>query len=101
MRPFRSFFLMSLVFFLFLFFARFIILAFIAAAILTFIGFVVRKIRMISHYPYWDDRSYDYSYQHRRYTLPSYEKKEEPLFFERERETEFDWWKEYRTIKVQ
>lgn len=100
MRPFRSFFLMSLVFFLFLFFARFIILAFIAAAILTFIGFIVRKIRMISQYPYWDDR-YEYSHRHHRYALPSYEQKEEPLFFERERETEFDWLKEYRTIKVQ
>lgn len=100
MRPFRSFFLMSLAFFLFLFFARFLIFAFIAAAILTFIAFVIRKISMISRYSYWDDDRH-YWQQEKSYALPRYKEYEEPLFYEKERETEFDWLKEYRTIKVQ
>lgn len=100
MRPFRSFFFMSLLFFLFLFFARFIILAFIAAGVLSFIAFVVRKIRMVSYDPYWDD---DYSNRYYRYqhSLPTSQRYEEPLFFEQEKETEFNWLKDYRTIKVQ
>lgn len=100
MRPFRSFFFMSLAFFLFLFMARFLILAFIAAAVLTFVAFVVRKIRQVSYYPYWEEPRQAW-YRERNHVLPQSANYHEPLFFEREKETEFDWFKEYRTIKVQ
>lgn len=102
MRPFRSFFLISLFFFLFLFFARFLVPAFFAAAVLTFIAFVVRKIKVFSDFDYWqsdDDRFWQYPVH--TATLPSYNHSDEPLFFERQKETEFTRLQDYRTIKVQ
>ena len=102
MRPFRSFFLISLFFFIFLFFARFLVLAFFAAAVLTFIAFIVRKIKVFSNYDYRQSDD-DHFWQDPRHTatLPSYNHSEEPLFFERQKETEFNWLQDYRTIKVQ
>lgn len=102
MRPFRSFFLISLFFFLFLFFARFLVLAFFAAAVLTFVAFVIRKIKIFSNYDYRQNDD-DYFWQHPGHTaaVPSYTQSEEPLFFERQKETELNWLQDYRTIKVQ
>lgn len=101
MRPFRSFFIISFAFFLFLFFARFLVMAFFAAAILTFIAFVVRKIKATASYNY----SQDYNPYHWRHShqqgLPYYDRQEEPLFFEKQKETEFNWLQDYQTIKVQ
>ncbi|NND33167.1 MAG: hypothetical protein HKN76_11300 [Saprospiraceae bacterium] len=94
MRTFRSFFMISLGLFLFLFLARFIVLAFVAAIFLTFIAFVVRAIR---HHSWGTEES---DWDEHRYRLSPYRQKEEPLFFEREKESTFDWNPEYRTIQV-
>ena len=50
MRHFRKFFLLSLGFFLFLFFAKFLVLAFIAATLLTFISSIVKGVKQSTYY---------------------------------------------------
>ncbi len=45
MRPFRRFFMLSLAFFLFLFFAKFLIFAFIAAVVLTFLSYAIKGVK--------------------------------------------------------
>lgn len=101
MRPFRSFFMISLVFFLFLFFARFLVMAFFAAAVLTFIAFVARKIKTASRYDYTQEYN-PYHWRHANHKgLPYYNRHEEPLFFEKQKEPEFDWLHDYQAIKVQ
>jgi hypothetical protein len=93
--------MISFVFFLFLFFAKFLVMAFFAATILTFIAFVIRKIKATSQYDY----AQEYNPYHWRNSnqrgLPYYNRHEEPLFFDKQKETEFNWLHDYRTIKVQ
>lgn len=90
MRPFKFFFAFSLGILIFLFFARFLILAAIGAAVLSLIYFVFRKIRYFFGGMDWEERSrYDYGprYQHRG-GLPEVHYEEEPLFYQRERQPE-------------
>lgn len=89
MRPFKFFFAFSLGIIIFLFFARFLILAALAAAVLSFIFFVFRKIRYFFHHMTWDEPG---QYYHNRYqqgsALPEVRYEEEPLFYNWERRPE-------------
>lgn len=89
MRPFKFFFAFSLGLIIFLFFARFLILAAIAAAVLSFVFFVFRKIRYFFHHMTWEERGYDYRnrYQYRN-ALPEARYDEEPLFYNWDRQPE-------------
>ena len=86
MRPFKFFFAFSLGILIFLFFARFLIFAAIAAAVLSFIFFVFRKIRYFFHGMTWEESGYYYhnKYQERS-ALPEVRYDEEPLFYDWER----------------
>ena len=76
-------------------------MAFFAAAVLTFIAFVVRKIKATVNYGYTQDYNpYHWRHAHQQ-GLPYYDRHEEPLFFENQKETEFNWRHDYQTIKVQ
>lgn len=94
MRAFKSFFILSLVFFLFLSFSKFLLLAFFAATILTFVSFVARKMREVATFR----REYHYD-RHRPSYLPA-ESNEEPLFYEKPSSASFNWENDYRVIEV-
>ena len=71
MRPFKFFFAISLAVFFFFFIARFVIMAAIAAAILSFVFFVGRKIKnffraLTWEDPYYADRDYRFEKTHQR-----------------------------------
>ena len=98
MRAFRSFFLISLAVFLFLFLSRFLIMAFVAAIFLTFISFIVKAVR--HHAKYGFEREDYYGDRNEKYALPHAEERAEPLFFERQKDRAFSWSPNYRTIDV-
>jgi hypothetical protein len=76
-------------------------MALFTAAILTFIAFVVRKIKTMAYHNYTQDYNPYHWRQTHQQRLPYYERQEEPLFFEKQKETEFNWLHDYQTIKVQ
>lgn len=64
MRPFRFFFFFSLAFILFVFLARFVIMAIIAAAALSVLFFIGRKFKHFFQRLDWQDEPH---YDYRRY----------------------------------
>lgn len=89
MRPFKFFFAFSLGILIFLFFARFLILAAIAAAVLSFVFFVFRKIRYFFQDMTWEERGHYYHHHYRRPSaLPEVRYEEEPLFYHWEKRPE-------------
>ena len=65
-RPFKFFFALSLGVILFVFFARFVIMAFFFAAILSVTFYVGRRIKNFFRRLSWEDE-YDYGYEYGNY----------------------------------
>ena len=98
MRAFRSFFMISLAVFLFLFLSRFLIMAFVAAIFLTFISFIIKAVKHHARYSF-EREDADWN-RNEKYNLPYYEERAEPLFFERQKDRAYSWSPDYRTIDV-
>jgi hypothetical protein len=90
--------MISLAVFLFLFLSRFLIMAFVAAIFLTFISFMIKAVKYHARHSFGQE---DYGfYRDQKFSLPVYEEKPEPLFFERQPDRAFSWSPNYRTIDV-
>lgn len=99
MKPFKRFFMLSLGFFLFLFFAKFLVLAFLAAGLLTFISFAVRKISAISSNQYYYLPEEDGRRQQRFEGFGgNWSNQPEPLFNHQRKEER--WEEDFRSITV-
>lgn len=99
MRPFKFFFVLALAVFAFTFVAKFFIMAFFVAAIMSTVYFVFTKIRNFFFRMTWDRSGYgeyeDDGY-HRQFAERRYQA--EPLFYKRERQPQ--WQSDYRSITI-
>lgn len=98
MRPFKFFFLASLAVFAFFFVAKFVIMALIAATVLSVLFFIVRKVRMAINYHKWNDHWLE---EEDRFALhqnfPTWAADKEKLFTPHYRDRD---WKYERTIEI-
>lgn len=67
MRPFRFFFMLSLGFMLFFFVARFLLVALLAAAIMSGLFFVARRIKSFFQRMEWEEGYHNYHPSRRRH----------------------------------
>jgi hypothetical protein len=98
MKPFKFFFALSLGVILFLFFARFAIMAFIAAAFLSFGYFLVNKVKNFFKRMDWDDDRDAIHPYYRQRALAAWQEREEPLFGESQ--TRRERIERFRTIEI-
>lgn len=96
MRPFRFFFGLSLAVLVFLFFARFLVFAFVAAMVLSGIFFLVRRAKYFFQRMDWEEERWEERYRRK----PRHLAKAEDWFYfeEQERATPFA---SYKTIRVE
>ena len=99
MKPFKFLFALSLGVILFLFFARFAIMAFIAAAFLSLGYFLVHKVKNFFKRMDWDDdRGAIQPSYYRQRALAAWQEREEPLFGESQ--TRREQMERFRTIEI-
>ena len=90
--------MISLGLFLFLFLSKFLIMAFLAAVILTFVAFIVRKVGHISNYGRGDSHREQWLSGDRLKSLSQADRDIEPLFDHRENGAH--WMQDFRSITV-
>ena len=101
MRPFRFFFGVSLAVIMFFFFARFVVMALIAAAVFSVIFHVSRKVKNFLLNLRWEEDDYYLGELKRQHVLsPPYSQRSEDLFYDRPSRIS-DYMMDYHTIKVQ
>lgn len=104
MRPFRFFFGLSLAIALFLFLARFLVFAFVAAIVLSTVFFLVKKAKRFFQRLNWDAELDDYAFsRYRNNALDPYYQHQSwpPSRLAARRVPAEDWLTDYRTVKVQ
>lgn len=101
MKPFRFFFGLSLAVILFSFFARFIILAMMAAAIMSIVFHIGRKVKNFFQNLQWENDDYYRGEFRNEYEVsPHFAKRGEELFYDFPKKRA-DFLTDYRSIRVQ
>lgn len=86
MRPFRFFFGISLAVFVFFFLLRFVVVAFIAAAVLSIVYAIFRRMKDFINYDRFGKPYFDPDREHPQFQRYAEEDFVEPLFYESKRQ---------------